>query len=137
MRFTLVIAALLALAFPVAAADGDGDGIPDDVDNCSAQWNPAQFDADMDLYGNACDADFDQNDMVGSSDLNKFRACWIAVHGICWRKGAGPMICDPEPGGYAATDPLCDLNDDGFISPHDFASFKRMFAKPPGPSGLR
>jgi plastocyanin len=40
--------------------DGDGDGIPDIVDNCPFQANPSQVDSDMDQYGSACDCDDNQ-----------------------------------------------------------------------------
>jgi hypothetical protein len=47
---------LLVLAGALAAAtDGDGDGIPDDADNCADVANPTQVDSDGDGEGNACD----------------------------------------------------------------------------------
>ncbi len=39
----------------VTAADGDDDGIPDDLDNCPADPNPLQEDVDADGTGDACD----------------------------------------------------------------------------------
>jgi hypothetical protein len=39
----------------VVCDDADLDGIPDDGDNCPAQWNPNQVDSDSDSIGNWCD----------------------------------------------------------------------------------
>jgi hypothetical protein len=39
-----------------AIVDGDGDGIPDDEDNCPSVVNPGQEDADGDDLGDACDS---------------------------------------------------------------------------------
>jgi hypothetical protein len=43
--------------YPAAelAPDQDGDGVPDDVDNCPAVDNPDQADSDYDGVGDACD----------------------------------------------------------------------------------
>jgi Kazal-type serine protease inhibitor-like protein/thrombospondin type 3 repeat protein len=38
-----------------AGIDSDGDGIPDDVDNCPQHWNPYQSDQDADAEGDVCD----------------------------------------------------------------------------------
>ena len=35
--------------------DADGDGVPDEIDNCPVTVNPAQSDPDLDGLGNACD----------------------------------------------------------------------------------
>ncbi len=35
--------------------DADGDGIPDDADNCPFDENPGQEDVDLDLLGDPCD----------------------------------------------------------------------------------
>lgn len=39
------------------AADGDGDELPDPIDNCPAAANPAQDDTDGDGLGDACDVE--------------------------------------------------------------------------------
>src|SRR5262249_21946682 len=71
LRGVAVAAAFVALlaAGPAWSLDSDGDGIDDASDNCIAVANPDQLDGDHDGYGNACDADFDENGIVGSSDL--------------------------------------------------------------------
>ena len=40
---------------PPGVADRDGDGIPDDVDNCPDVKNPDQANEDKDNFGDACD----------------------------------------------------------------------------------
>jgi hypothetical protein len=52
---------IAAVSGKPAAGDADGDGVPDDKDNCPKVWNPpfdtatAQEDADGDGLGDACD----------------------------------------------------------------------------------
>ena len=53
--------------------DGDGDGIPDLIDNCPATINPDQADADGDQVGTACDNcpmrhNPNQSDLDGDGD---------------------------------------------------------------------
>jgi hypothetical protein len=43
-------------AGPLAAADGDEDGVVDDEDNCSGEANPDQRDTDRDGQGDECDS---------------------------------------------------------------------------------
>ncbi len=50
---------LVYLIRPLAAGDGDGDGVDDDLDNCPGVPNPDQTDTDLDGAGDACDADDD------------------------------------------------------------------------------
>jgi PKD repeat protein len=44
---------ILSVSAPIT--DADGDGIPDESDNCPAVANPDQADADGDGFGNVCD----------------------------------------------------------------------------------
>jgi hypothetical protein len=39
----------------VQSADIDGDGVPDETDNCPAEYNPDQSNSDGDAAGDACD----------------------------------------------------------------------------------
>ncbi|WP_354671185.1 FG-GAP-like repeat-containing protein [Thiohalobacter sp. IOR34] len=50
------------------AADGDGDSVPDDLDNCPTISNQAQTDTDGDGLGDACDEDTDGDGV--SNDLD-------------------------------------------------------------------
>ncbi|NNF33962.1 MAG: hypothetical protein HKN68_07630, partial [Saprospiraceae bacterium] len=45
--------------------DSDGDGICDEVDNCSSQYNPIQSDTDNDGVGDSCDPDFIDVENIG------------------------------------------------------------------------
>jgi len=56
-----------------SAKDSDGDGKPDETDNCKNDYNPNQEDSDGDGIGNACDPD---NDNDGMSDE------WEKEHGL-------------------------------------------------------
>jgi NAD-dependent dihydropyrimidine dehydrogenase PreA subunit len=52
----LILSCVLPIASPAAlAVDTDGDGIPDEEDNCPGVHNPCQTDYDDDGCGNLCD----------------------------------------------------------------------------------
>ena len=87
----------------VAETDGDGDGVPDDEDNCPTTANPDQADSDGDGIGDACDNcphDAD-NDVDGD--------------GICGDIDNCPLVANPDQldtDGDGAGD-ACDEDDDG------------------------
>ena len=99
----------------IPAVDTDHDGVVDDADNCLLTPNPDQRDTDADGFGNACDADFNNNGKVDSNDLSKFKLHY---------------------GGSAADWPDYDLNGDGKIDAGDLAIFQHLFGTAPGPTGV-
>jgi hypothetical protein len=48
--------------------DDDNDGMPDTGDNCPAQANPDQLNADQDPAGDACDADDDNDGLTDAAE---------------------------------------------------------------------
>ena len=133
---------LLALGANADAPDSDGDGWPNNQDNCPSIFNADQYDedadevgdrcdnctlvgnsgqedADGDGYGNICDADLDNNGWVGGSDFVIFSRC---VN---------------EPGEAAKTAcRIADFNSDNRVNSIDFQLFEEMWGLQPGPSGL-
>lgn len=123
LRWIAAIALLVtpfALDRGAAAAplDDDGDGLPNAEDNCAASPNRLQIDSDRDGFGDACDADYDNNGRVGGPDFVRFRAAFGRALG--------------QPGFDAAI----DVNGDQLVDVQDFAFFRSRFRRPPGPSGL-
>jgi hypothetical protein len=113
-------AALLASGGPDPGGDADADGVPDPADNCTEIANASQLDADGDGCGNACDADFDQNGVIGASDFNVLRLC----------------ITQSVPGTGPAQDPACaesDLDGNGTVGASDFVALRSAVSSAPGP----
>ena len=96
-----------------AAGDKDGDGIPDNQDNCIEIANTHQHDSNNDGYGNICDADLNNDGYVSYADLNLFKT---AFH-------------------TQKSDSDADFNSDGIVSFSDLHIFRKLFDKVPGPSG--
>jgi len=112
--FTSLIAASLAFVATAGTIDDtDSDLIPDVFDNCSAVANgPAgqdQLDADSDGFGNICDADLDNDGLVGGTDFGVF------------------------VGLFGASGTVADLDGDGLVGGTDFGAFVALFGSPPGP----
>ncbi len=93
--------------------DSDGDGIEDVWDNCSAAANPNQRDSNGDGYGNACDADLDDNGVVNFFDLALFKQVFFS------------------------NDEDADLNGDGNVNAVDLLLLREQFLGAPGPSGMQ
>ncbi|MEO1574671.1 MAG: thrombospondin type 3 repeat-containing protein [Pseudomonadota bacterium] len=105
----------MSLAFDAVIdtpADADADGIIDDQDNCIAVANASQVDGDGDGYGNACDADFNNDCVVNVQDLGEMRLVFFTA------------------------DPVVDLNEDGVVNVVDLGALRAAFFGAPGPSGL-
>lgn len=96
----------------VVAIDADADGVLDSLDNCTLAGNPGQLDADGDGYGNVCDADFNNDCAVNSTDLGVMRAEFF--------------------GGS----PITDMNGDGTTNAADLGLLKGQFFAAPGPSSV-
>ncbi len=92
--------------------DSDGDGVPDDSDNCIAVPNADQRDTNDDGFGNVCDADLDNDCTINVVDLGLMKAAFF---------GIGPDA---------------DLNGDGSVNVIDLGFLKAAFFAQPGPSGL-
>ncbi len=95
---------------PDTVVDTDGDGIADDVDNCTTDVNPAQLDTDGDGHGNACDADLNNDCTVNFVDLGLLRTQFF------------------QPGQAS------DFNGDGITNFVDLGIFRLKIFQPVGPS---
>ena len=104
---------LVASSGGCTSADADADGVIDCEDNCSVRVNPTQFDADGDLCGNVCDADYSQSGVVGFGDFGRF-----TVH-------------------FGSNDSLYEHAEppSGIVGFADWGIFTTLFGTRPGPSG--
>jgi hypothetical protein len=91
--------------------DADNDGVTNGEDGCVLVPDLLQLDGDEDGFGDACDADYDNDGIVGFSDFSRF----VAVFG--------------------SADATVDHDGDGFVGFLDFGFFVVSFGLPPGPSG--
>ncbi|MDH5570790.1 MAG: thrombospondin type 3 repeat-containing protein [Gammaproteobacteria bacterium] len=91
--------------------DSDNDGVVDYADNCTTVANPDQQDTDADNYGNACDADFNNDNLVNSLDLGLFKQMF-----------------------FSTGDVEADMNGDQIVNSLDLGLFKASFFQSPGPS---
>ena len=89
--------------------DQDGDGVTDDIDNCTLVANSAQRDTDGDRIGNFCDADLNNDCDINFLDLGLLKSVFFSA------------------------DPDADLNGDGDVNFLDLGLMKATFFGPPGP----
>ncbi|MEL7449469.1 MAG: M14 family zinc carboxypeptidase [Pseudomonadota bacterium] len=92
-------------------SDSDSDGIADGADNCVLAPNPDQRDTNGDGYGNLCDADLNDDDVVNFADLGVMKAAF-----------------------FTAGDTDTDLDGDQMTDFADLALMKSQFFTSPGPS---
>jgi hypothetical protein len=113
--FTSHTAEIGILNIRFISADTDGDGVSDGLDNCKNVANAGALfcDTDQDGYGNACDADLNNDGVVDSTDLTLFGSLFTTT---------------------GASD--ADLNCDLIAGGPDYATFGLSYLLAPGPSGL-
>ncbi|MFK8029668.1 MAG: choice-of-anchor B family protein [Gammaproteobacteria bacterium] len=94
--------------------DSDGDGVPNDLDNCVFVANPDQRDTHGDGIGNICDPDLTNDGIVNFLDLAEFSDAFLST---------GPGID-------------ADFNGDDVVNFIDSVILQQYFFGPPGPSGV-
>ena len=97
-------------------SDADGDGVADDVDNCTLVSNPLQIDSNGDGIGNICDADLNGDCNVNFLDLGQMKSVFFSNDPDADLVGPG----NSEP--------------DGAVNFFDLGRMKATFFGPPGPS---
>ncbi|MFK8016238.1 MAG: proprotein convertase P-domain-containing protein [Gammaproteobacteria bacterium] len=90
--------------------DSDDDGVLDDVDNCTSVANADQRDSNGDGFGNACDADLNNDCTVNVVDLGILRSVFFSGNADA------------------------DLNGDGVVNVADLGLLRLAFFGPPGPA---
>jgi uncharacterized repeat protein (TIGR03806 family) len=111
----MLLLALALIASQSRAADQDGDGVPDEMDNCTLVPNPTQCDSDGDGYGNRCDGDLNNNGATNAQDVILLRA----------------QLGQPSLGPTYST---ADLNCNGAVNAQDVGFLRVLLGKPPGPA---
>ena len=92
--------------------DADGDGVTDDIDNCTNVVNADQRDTNGDGFGNVCDADINNDNIINATDLGLFRLAFFSM---------GPGLD-------------ADFNGDNVVNAVDLGVLRLSFFTPPGPA---
>ena len=108
----LSLTTILVITNVAAAADSDGDGITDDLDNCRALSNANQRDTDGHRFGNRCDPDLNGDGIIDGRDTNALRVA------------------------FGGTGPHADFDGNGGVNGADVGILRSFFGKPPGPGAL-
>ncbi len=112
VRKSVLMSLLVSFSTVTFAADSDGDGVADHLDNCSEVVNPAQRDSDNDGFGNRCDTDLSNDNVTDGRDIGIFRAA------------------------FGTSDPHADFNGDGTVDPADIGYIRQYLGEPPGPGAV-
>lgn len=96
----------LTVYYTEDADDQDGDGVPDGADNAYLTANASQLDTDGDGYGNAADADFNNDGTVNTADLSAFRQA-MGTTGVS----------------------QYDMTGDGTVNTADLSKFRQRYGK--------
>ena len=112
---TLLAGSVLSVtvAFAADSFDSDDDGFDDNSDNCTLVANPDQRDTNGDGFGNLCDPDLNNNDIVDAPDAVRMRR----------QLGAQGKDLD------------ADLDGNGVVLLGDVNILRESFGGKPGPSG--
>lgn len=98
--------------------DTDGDGITDDIDNCTLLANPSQLDTDGDCFGNRCDADLNNDGIVNSPSTRVVNAIDLGIFRTLFHTEGG----------------IADFNGDGYVNSIDLGILRTLFFQGPGPA---